>query len=400
MLLKDSIRFLVNKVLLRSLPRPFRHDDGFCWTVPLQGLSRHADDPDHPGRSTLALYEDGLPLKPAHARHRDVRTVGLGRFCHWEDRLLFSTSDNSDPSTNGREYTYSVSPWLYKRRVDRPEIDPRVPVNHRKRDVTPEMIRSDVAFTLQVGNVYLTAMRQFSPSLAGRSVLEVGPGINFGCVLLLACYGARPLVADRYLAPCDPGYHPRFYALLRDELRKRDPDVDVAPLTAILNSGGYPDAVLTRYESPLEEIAAPENSIDFVFSNAVIEHLYDLKAAFSRLHRITRPGGWGLHQVDFRDHRNFDRPLEYLLMSEEEFQEEYARCHGECGNRYRPDEATAQIQDAGFDVVDFQGNVFSRPEYVREFLPRLRAAGMSRYRGLHEADLHVLSGFYRLRKRE
>src|SRR5262249_7098561 len=173
---------------------------------------------------------------------------------------------------------------------------------------------------------------------------------------------------------------------------------DVRPLRALVEAGGYPETVLTRIASPLETIPLPDNSVDCVFSNAVVEHLYDLHASFRQLHRITRPGGFGLHQVDFRDHRNFDRPLEYLLMEEAEFQALFARCHGECGNRYRPDEAADPIRAAGFEVLDFQGNCFSRPEYLEDFLPRLRAAKRSRYRRLEARDLHVISGFFQLRK--
>ena len=57
------------------------------------------------GRSTLELYEDGKLLGPAHASHADTRTLGGGRWSHWgAHSLWFSTSDNSDPRTNGRKY--------------------------------------------------------------------------------------------------------------------------------------------------------------------------------------------------------------------------------------------------------------------------------------------------------
>jgi SAM-dependent methyltransferase len=397
-MLREATRRLVNKIWLRPLPGPFAPDEGFAWVVRLPGLAGHADDEADPRRSTLVVYEDRRPLQFAHALPRDVRTVGLGRYAHRGDCLLFSASDNSDPSRNGRRYAFSICPWLYRRRVDRPEIDPRVPVNRRKRDVTPAMLRRDVDFTLRVGRVYLDTMRGLVPSLEGRRVLEVGPGIHFGFALLLAAYGARPQVADRYLAPWDPDYHPRFYALLRAEICRRDPHADPATLTAILEAGGYPPDVLARHEAPLEQLDIPADSIDLVFSNAVAEHLYNPGAAFARLHRLSRPGGWGLHQVDFRDHRNFQRPLEYLLMSEPEFRAEYDRCHGECGNRFRPEEMTEQIRRAGFEIREFRGNLLSEPEYLRDFVPRLRAAAESRYRHWEAEGLQILAGFYRLRK--
>jgi hypothetical protein len=55
--------------------------------------------------STLQLYEDGVPLQPAHAVHDQIRDTGKGAFSHWGHVLYFSTSDNSDPRTNRRTYT-------------------------------------------------------------------------------------------------------------------------------------------------------------------------------------------------------------------------------------------------------------------------------------------------------
>lgn len=62
---------------------------------------------DAEGRSRLQVFEDGRPLGPGHTMHADVRTPGRGRYSHWAGAVYLSTSDNSDPRTNGRVYTYS-----------------------------------------------------------------------------------------------------------------------------------------------------------------------------------------------------------------------------------------------------------------------------------------------------
>jgi len=61
------------------------------------------------GRSRLQVFEDGFPLGPAHALHSDIAGVGGGHYSHWGDKLVLSTSDNSDPRTNGREYHVLVT---------------------------------------------------------------------------------------------------------------------------------------------------------------------------------------------------------------------------------------------------------------------------------------------------
>jgi SAM-dependent methyltransferase len=388
---------LVNRFLVRPLPGPFRHEGGDCWSAELPALIRYADDESDPRRSTLALYENGLALQQPHFTIGEIRCLGIGRYAHWEDRLYFSTTDNTDPNRNGRRYAYSISPWLYRRRVQRPELDPGVPINHRKRDSTEEKIQEDVTYALNVGRNFLKDVRTYGITIAGKTVLEIGPGINLGSSMLLAAYGAKPVVVDRFLAPWDRDYHGRFYTRLRDELARTDPAADLRPLTALIKARAYPERVIQRVSASLEKVPLPDGYCDVVWSNAVVEHLYDLDASFAQLHRITSPGGYHLHQVDFRDHRNFDRPLEYLLLSEEAFQRTFEIAHSDCGNRWRPDETTPRVLSAGFEIVQFVVTEYCRPEYLREFMTRLQISN-SRYRDWPEDKLRIIGGHYILRR--
>jgi len=75
-------------------------------------FSNFADSADDNARSDIELYEDEKPLGPAHSTHADVGNLGQGRFSHWRfaySMFLFSSSDNTDPNTNGRNY-WAVRP--------------------------------------------------------------------------------------------------------------------------------------------------------------------------------------------------------------------------------------------------------------------------------------------------
>ena len=84
-----------------------RVDSGFCYKLG-HDLDVMGDSPQFPTISTMHLYENGVELGPAHAVHHDIRAYGLGQFSHWENGLYFSTSDNSNPLTNGRKYTFII----------------------------------------------------------------------------------------------------------------------------------------------------------------------------------------------------------------------------------------------------------------------------------------------------
>jgi len=71
-----------------------------------------ADSVDNNDRSPIEIYENDKRLGPAHSHHTDVARTGHGRFSHWRNGgaiFVFSSSDNSDPQTNGRAY-WAVKP--------------------------------------------------------------------------------------------------------------------------------------------------------------------------------------------------------------------------------------------------------------------------------------------------
>jgi hypothetical protein len=91
-------------------PEKITAETGFCYMATLT-LERIADKQDeHPekkaNQSECILLEDGKPLSQPHSAHAEIREIGKGKYSHWtKGSIYFSTSDNSDPRTNGRKYT-------------------------------------------------------------------------------------------------------------------------------------------------------------------------------------------------------------------------------------------------------------------------------------------------------
>ena len=59
--------------------------------------------------ATTQLFENGHALGPAHTAHQTIRDAGKGAFSHWYDTLWFSSSDGTDPRTNGYRYRVSAT---------------------------------------------------------------------------------------------------------------------------------------------------------------------------------------------------------------------------------------------------------------------------------------------------
>jgi hypothetical protein len=85
------------------MPMPFAHNGGLSYVTSIPVLALLGDNVGEK-ESPVVICENHRTLGPAHTRHREIAELGRGRFSHWGAELVFSTSDNSDPNTNGRSY--------------------------------------------------------------------------------------------------------------------------------------------------------------------------------------------------------------------------------------------------------------------------------------------------------
>ena len=103
------------------LTRPFFHENGQMylahvridtWRIPnylkwkfLSNLSLGPSDTlEEPTRATSVVCEDDKQLGPAHSLHVDIVRLGHGSYSQWDNGLMFSSSDGSDPNKNDRIY--------------------------------------------------------------------------------------------------------------------------------------------------------------------------------------------------------------------------------------------------------------------------------------------------------
>ena len=99
---------LASKEIIPMTPR-FKHHGGSAWFYALDNVPVHlSDDKEHPKRSKLMLFENGVPVGFAHMPVAHVEQYGGSRYLHGKEGIYFSTMDNSDPNDNGRSYSYCL----------------------------------------------------------------------------------------------------------------------------------------------------------------------------------------------------------------------------------------------------------------------------------------------------
>ncbi len=259
-------------------------------------------------------------------------------------------------------------------------------------------------------------------SISQSHVCEIGPGKNLAVSLFFKSMGAEKVFAiDKYPTAWDNEYHPVFYKQFADFVLTKFPNANRTVFDEyIVSKGKSVDGFYTLAEDAELLEGIPNKSIDFICSWAVLEHLYDPAKAFTRIAEITKKGGKGIHQVDFRDHQDFTRPLEFLLhffrINEKLDKETYdwiakrlnrsdahelgdygliRRQCGFWGNSFRACEYDNLWKQNGFNIVDFDVNCFVEQEYFDDFMPRLLQANTS-YAKLSYEEFSILGGLYKV----
>jgi hypothetical protein len=95
------------------LSRPYfqSHDSNIAFVVNVPSLDHLSDTVEFQARSPFILYENELPLGPAHSEHAEIAKYGHGRFSHWNGAgFIFSSSDGTSPKSNGRTYWAVIPP--------------------------------------------------------------------------------------------------------------------------------------------------------------------------------------------------------------------------------------------------------------------------------------------------
>ena len=249
------------------------------------------------------------------------------------------------------------------------------PSNWRNLVATASEISEQVEYARTGGGHYENWLRFLGVEIRGANVAELGPGVVFGAAAYLRAAGAELTVIDRWLAPWTPGYHDVIYHALIRRIEADQPTFDCLPLRQLVSERAYGPKTLRALQAPVEALEALEDAtFDAVLSNAVLEHIADPVLAFSEIYRITKPGGVGVHQVDYRDHRNFDAPLEHLFLSAKKFNALNSGVNMEYGSQRRHAAYTSLFTDAGFIVEAYHQNATACETYLEDVLRRSKTA--------------------------
>lgn len=221
-------------------------------------------------------------------------------------------------------HTIDRSPALSALNYSKGQILRRLHLRGHRSGATHAAIGVDdsVEYVRRVVTDYLDYGGLGEGGLAGTRILELGPGDNLGVALCLVAKGARSVTClDRFRPLRDELRNGRIYRRLHETSTAAERRVMDAALrwSADGTVRFDPERIDCRYGVAVEEASSvlPAGSFDVVISRAVLEHVYDLEAAWHGMTRLLAADGRMWHKVDFRNHGFFAgvHPLHFLTLN-------------------------------------------------------------------------------------
>ena len=268
-------------------------------------------------------------------------------------------------------------------------------------------IEQSLRYIDEVFSDYIRYGELAEDTLAGASVLELGPGDNFGVALRLIAAGAeRVTTLDRFITWRDPVQQQRIHRALVASLPAPEAQRAAAALSESAELGVDPSRIRVIQGVAAEDAPTSlgDASFDLIVSRAVLEHVNDLSGAFAAMDRMIAPGGVMTHKVDLRDHGLFTNgghnPLTFLTVGDRLYR--WMGEHSGLPNRRLVDSYRDEMVRRGYDarllvthVIGHEPDIVPHPARVpgallgpaNQLIAEIRPRLLARYRALSDEDL-------------
>lgn len=244
---------------------------------------------------------------------------------------------------------------------------------------------------------------------APQTVMEIGPGTELGTGIAALFSGVERYISYDSSALLAKEFNEEIFqelgALFRD--RKAFAESDRIVPSVLFPSELFPDQQLEQAWSQRDRIKAsvesrsdlvrylndasslPPDSVDYLFSHSVLEHIEDLGTMYSAMWRWLRPGGVMTHSIDFSSHGtskiwNGHWTIPDFVWHLMQGKRRYFL------NREPASSHRSWLERVGFEVIEFHQTPLASTLTNKELA--------TRFRHLSESDLTTVSAFVVARK--
>ncbi len=212
---------------------------------------------------------------------------------------------------------------------------------------------------VEVFTFYQERLSRIGEDVKGKTVLEVGSGVyGAGSLGFLAMGAGKILLGEPgFVPPAPERFRVHVQAVLNAAQGLGGVELGTESVFSLEDGQVVFNAeAVDVIASHAESLAVADGTVDVLVSNAALEHVRELEAAVAEMARCTKPGGVGVHRIDFRDHGFHRFPFDMLRYSRYAWERVLTTRTGLGGyqNRLRLGQVIGLFESHGFSILDVE----------------------------------------------
>ena len=228
----------------------------------------------------------------------------------------------------------------------------------------------------------LTILKKNNISIKDKTILEIGPGNSYMIAYNFLMHGAeKVLLVDKFPRMIKTKRQKEYFEREIEYVSKK---YEQEPF--FVNNGEIDGEYIEFINKYLTETNIKH--VDLIFTNSVLEHIKPIEENIWFMSRILNESGYMLHNIDLRDHYNFNKPFLFYKYSDRVWNNLLTKEGISYTNRLRYDDFVNLFEKYGFKIISERTE---RGELDQEKLS-------SRFKNKSKKDLEITGLSILLRK--
>jgi SAM-dependent methyltransferase len=184
--------------------------------------------------------------------------------------------------------------------------------------------------------------------IKNAKILELGPGNSFIMAYNFLMRNAKKIIlVDKFPRVIKTKKQNEYFHKELEFIKKK---YGRSPF--FLSDGTIDTKYLEYFQKDLKEIQIED--VDFIYSNSVMEHIKNVHESVATMARILKPGGYMYHNIDMRDHYNFNSPFLFYKYDDSTWNRFLTKEGISYTNRMRCDDFMEVFDKNGFEIVELR----------------------------------------------
>jgi len=191
----------------------------------------------------------------------------------------------------------------------------------------------------------LSILQRNKISLKDKTVLELGPGNSYINAYNFLFHGAKKVVLVDKFPRIIKTKKQKEYVTKELEFIKRKYGKAPFFVKAETLDPKYLEYI------PKELTETNLDSVDFIYSNSVLEHVKNVERNIESMSKILNLRGYMYHNIDLRDHYNFNKPFLFYKYEDSTWDKYMTKEGVSYTNRLRYDDFVDLFKKYGFEII-------------------------------------------------